>query len=122
MPNNRTNKTIAGYHLLMILSAVDFRFNPQEDMVIREYLEQEFPIYVNLDKEMEKISNLTPDDWEPHFLKYMDDFYDDATEEERYNLIEFAVALTKADNVITVEENRYLNMLFDAWDVESSHS
>ena len=121
MPNNRTNKTIAGYHLLMILSAVDFRFNPQEDMVIREYLEQEFPIYVNLDREMDKISVLTPDDWEPHFLKYMDDFYDDATEEERYNLIEFAVALTKADNVITVEENRYLNMLFDAWDVESSH-
>jgi len=119
MPNNRTNKTIAGYHLLMILSAVDFRFNYKEDLIIREYLEQEFPIYVNLDKEMEKISNLTPDEWEPHFLKYMDDFYDDATEEERHNLLEFAVALTKADNVITVEENRFLDMLFNAWDIEA---
>lgn len=118
MPNNRANKTIAGYHLLMILSAVDFRFNVQEDHVIREYLVQEFPFHVNLDKEMEKISNLRHDEWESHFLKYMDDFYDDSTSEERNDLLQFAIQLSKADNVITVEENKYLQLLFDHWDTE----
>ncbi len=113
--NNRTNKTIAGYHMLMILSAVDRKFDVKEDLVIREYIIQEFPIKVNLDKEMATISSLQPDQWEDHFRKMADDFYDDATEDERNNLIKFAIELTKADNVITKEENEYLNILFDAW-------
>jgi hypothetical protein len=118
MPNYRTNKAIAGYHLLMILSAVDFRVNADADMVIREYLVHEFPFRVNLDKQMEVISNLRPDEWEGHFLKMMDDFYDDATDAERKNLINFAIVLTKADNVITKEENHFLNLLFDHWETE----
>jgi uncharacterized tellurite resistance protein B-like protein len=100
----------------MILSAVDFRISGEEDMVIRQYLEHEFPIHVNLDKQMEVISRLRPDEWEGHFLKVMDDFYDDATEEERKNLIRFAIELAKADNVITHEENHYLNLLFEHWE------
>jgi len=111
----RTNKTIAGYHLLMILAAADHQFKVSEDMVIREYLIQEFPFDVNLDREMEIISNLLPEEREAHFLKYMDDFYDDGTPDERNNLIQFAIDLTKADNVISVEENRYLQLLFEHW-------
>ncbi len=118
MPNNRLNKTVAGYHLLMILSAVDFRISGEEDKVIRRYLNQEFPIHVNLDKQMDIISNLKPDEWEGHFLKMMDDFYDDATEMELMNLIRFAIQLAKADKVITKEENYYLNLLFDHWTSE----
>lgn len=116
VPNNRLNKTIAGYHLLMILSAVDFRIHPAEETVIRKYLEQEFPIHVNLDKQMSVISALKPEEWESHFLKMMDDFYDDATEEERKNLLRFALELTSADKVITKEENHYLNLLFENWE------
>jgi hypothetical protein len=116
MPNNRMNKTIAGYHLLMILSAVDFRVSVEEDKVIRAYLVLEFPFHVNLDREMEIISNLRPEEWEGHFLKAMDDFYDDATDEERKRLLRFAIRLAKADHVITKEENYYLNMLFDSWE------
>lgn len=119
MPNNRLNKTIAGYHLLMILSAVDFRVHTSEDMVIRKYLEEEFPIHINLDKQMEIISSLKPDEWEPHFLKVMDDFYDDATEAERRELLRFALELTSADNVITKEENHFLNLLFEHWEPAS---
>ena len=115
MANNRTNKTIAGYHLLMILSAVDFSVSAKEDIVIREYLVQEFPIQVPLDDEMVIISGLHPEEWEAHFRKMMDDFYDDATEEERNNLIEFAIKLPKEDDVIPPEENRYLTMLFPPW-------
>lgn len=110
------NKTIAGYHMLMILSAVDFRISADEDRVIREYLVEEFPFRVNLDREMEIISNLLPDEWERHFLKAMDDFYDDATEEERKSLLNFAVKLAKADNVITKEENYFLNLIFENWE------
>jgi hypothetical protein len=120
MPNNRLNKTIAGYHLLMILSAVDYRVGPAEDIVIRDYLVEEFPFRVNLDREMAIISNLKPDEWEAHFLKTMDDFYDDATEEERKSLLKFALELTKADNVITQEENKYLNLLFESWKPEEA--
>jgi hypothetical protein len=120
MPNHRMNKTIAGYHLLMILSAVDFRIGAEEDRVIRDYLVEEFPFRVNLDQEMAIISNLRPDEWELHFQRAMDDFYDDATEEERHNLLRFAIELTKADNVITKEENRYLNLLFETWKPEEA--
>jgi hypothetical protein len=115
VPNNRLNKTIAGYHLLMILSAVDFRICGDEDRVIREYLVHEFPFHVNLDKQMEAISRLMPHEWESHFIKVMDDFYDDATEDERKNLLRFALKLAKADSVITKEENHFLNLLFDNW-------
>lgn len=119
MPNRRMNKTMAGYHLLMILSAVDFRFNVEEDVVIRDYLVHEFPIHVSLDKEMAIISNLKPNEWESHFLKAIDDFYDDSTHEERMKLIDFAIQICKADNVITKSENHFLNLLFDAWDYQS---
>jgi hypothetical protein len=110
------NKAMAGYHILMILSAVDFRISGAEDIVIRKYLNHEFPFHVNLDKEMEVISRLKPDEWEEHYIKVMDDFYDDATEEERKNLLRFAIDLAKADNVITKEENYYLNLLFENWE------
>lgn len=101
--------------MLMLLSAVDHKFFADEDTVIRDYLVQEFPLHVDLDKQMEIISGLRPDQWENHFRKMMDDFYDDSTEEERNNLLQFAIELTKADNIITKEENYYLNMLFDTW-------
>jgi len=110
------NKAMAGYHLLMILSAVNFRLHPAEEMVIRDYLFQEFPFHINLDREMEVISQLKPEEWESHFLKVMDDFYDDATPSERTNLLKFAIELAQADMVITQEENRYLNMLFEHWE------
>ncbi len=116
MPNNRMNKTIAGYHLLMILSAVDFKVHVNEDKIIREYLAAEFPFHVNIDKQMEIISSLHPEEWEQHFRISMDDFYDDATPAERRSLIKFALQLAKADNIITHEENHYLNLLFENWE------
>jgi hypothetical protein len=99
----------------MILSAVDFRVGAAEDNIIREYIVTEFPFRVNLDKQMEIISSLRHDEWEAHFRKMMDDFYDDATEDERTSLLDFAVKLATADNVVTKEENHYLNLLFENW-------
>ncbi|HMT36670.1 MAG: TerB family tellurite resistance protein [Bacteroidetes bacterium] len=116
MPNRRYNKTIAGYHILMILSSLDFELHIEEEKIIREYLFQEFPFQVDLDKEMEIISHLKHDEWLPHFQKCVDDFYLDASEEERNSFLKFAVYLIKADNEITDTENEYIKILFDAWD------
>lgn len=110
------NKTMAGYHILMILSAVDFRFNVKEDEVIRDYLVHEFPFQVSLDREMAIISNLKHDEWEAHYIKALEDFYDDSTREERIKLLDFAIQLCKADDVITKTENHFLDLLFNAWD------
>ena len=118
MPNHRMNKTIAGFHMLMILSAVDYRLNGDEESIIIKYLLQEFPFNVNLDKQMEIISRLKHDEWEAHFEKCIDDVHDDSTEEERMNILTFALHLTKADDVITMEENHYLQKMFDVWDYE----
>ncbi|MCC7031182.1 MAG: TerB family tellurite resistance protein [Chitinophagaceae bacterium] len=116
MPARRYNKTIAGYHILMILSALDHEFHIEEEKIIREYLFQEFPFKVDLDKEMEVISSLGHDDWHTHMVKCIDDFYADSTEEERNSFLKFAVYLVKADQEITESENEYLKLLFDAWD------
>lgn len=116
MPRNRMNKTMAGYHILMILSAVDYRLDVQEDLVIRDYLVHEFPFHVSLDREMAIISNLKHNEWEAHYLKAIDDFYEDSTHQERMKLLEFALQLCKADSIITQRENHFLNLLFNAWD------
>lgn len=115
MKRKKTNKTIAGYHLLMILSAIDFRFNSEKDKIIREYLVQEFPFHVNLDREMEIISSLKPEEWEEHYILYCQDFYEDANKEELLDFFNFALQLIKADNIISRNENYYLKILYNQW-------
>ena len=63
----KSNKPIAGYHLLMILSAVDHEFSPKEGLKIQEYLSEEFPFRINLDNELEVIASLQPEEWKDHF-------------------------------------------------------
>lgn len=115
MPSGKKNKPIAGYHLLMILSAVDHHFTADEDRVIVDYLTENFPIPVSLDRELEVISALPEEEWLPHFKMCMDDFYEDSTEKERMELIKFAIELTKATLPITREENLYLSELYNEW-------
>jgi hypothetical protein len=115
MERKRLNTTLSGYHLLMILSAVDFRFHPKEDLVIKDFLVSEFPFTIDLDKQMEVISRLLPDEWEAHFDDCMYDFELEGTVEEKTKVLDFAVQLIKADDIITKEENMYVNKLFNAW-------
>jgi uncharacterized tellurite resistance protein B-like protein len=111
----KKNKAIAGYHILMVLSAVDGKFCVQEDLVIEKWLEHEFPLRVNLEKETAILSGLHPDDYMIHFQSCMSDFYEDSTEEERNELIDYAIKLAKADKTITPEENIFINELFNEW-------
>ncbi|MBX2903786.1 MAG: hypothetical protein KF872_09540 [Chitinophagales bacterium] len=111
----KLNKPIAGYHLLMILSAVDEQFTFQEDKVIAQYIAEQFPIKVDLDAEIEFLAALPKEEYMKHFQTAMDNFYNDSTEEERLDLIDFAVQLVKATKPITKEENIFLDELFNEW-------
>lgn len=111
----KLNTPLAGYHLLMILSQVDGKFDKEAGDIIVKYLNENFPIPVNLDAEIEALSTLPLDKYEEHFERCMNDFYDDSTEDERNHFLDFAVQLTKTDNVISENENHYLGMLFNAW-------
>lgn len=114
----KMNKVMAGYHMLMILSQVDGEFDKSEGKVIVNYLKESFPFRVNLDHEMEVLSALPAEDYFLHFNNAMNDFYEDSTEQERVDFLNFAVKMVKADKKITVEENKYLKELFFAWESE----
>jgi DNA polymerase III sliding clamp (beta) subunit (PCNA family) len=114
----KLNKVMAGYHMLMILSQVDGDFDKAEGKVIVNYLRDAFPYRFNLDHEMEILSALPSEDYFLHFNNAMNDFYEDSDASERIDFLNFAVKLVKADNKITIEENKYLKELFFAWDSE----
>lgn len=114
----KMNKVMAGYHMLMILSQVDGDFDKSEGKVIVNYLKDAFPYRFNLDSEMEILSALPLEDYFLHFNNAMNDFYEDSTEKERLDFLNFAVKMVKADKKITVEENKYLKELFFAWQSE----
>lgn len=109
-------KTIAGYHMLMILSAVDGQFNAREDKIIKKYLAETFRSDIDLDAEMEVLSSLGREDYPIHFNNAMNDFYLDSSAEERTHFLDFAVRLVIADKQITPSENLFLNELYMAWD------
>lgn len=115
MNQHKLNKPIAGYHILMILAAVDHKFQVQEDLIIRDWLVDQFPFATNLDNELEHLSTIKHADFMSHYQKAMNDFYLDSDEKERNALIAFAIKLAKSDKVITPEENMFLNELFDKW-------
>jgi hypothetical protein len=115
MKRKKMNKTVAGYHLLMILSAVDFRFHVAEDLVIRDFLVEEFPFTIDLDHQMEIISFLMPDEWADHFEQCLHDFEAEGNYEDKHKLLDFAVKLIHADLVITREENEFVDKLFNSW-------
>ncbi|WP_373709748.1 TerB family tellurite resistance protein [Kaistella sp.] len=115
MYQKKSNKSIAGYHLLMILSAVDGEFAPEEGMMIQQYLADEFPFKMDLDDELEVIALLKPEEWKAHFEFHAQCFLDDSTAEERISFKKFAKTLIKADEEVSENEHDYYQMLKDLW-------
>lgn len=101
--------------MLMILSVVDGRLFAKEDLIIEKWIEKEMPLQVNLDREVEILSSLKPDDYMIHFQKCMADFYEDSTEKERMEFLDYSIKLTKAVKPITPEENIFIDELFNEW-------
>ncbi len=111
----KSNKSIAGYHLLMILSAVDNEFSPEEGLKIQEYLAEEFPFRMNLDNELDTIAMLRPEEWKDHFEFHARCFMDDSTTEERENFQQFAKSLIKADDEVSEKEHLFYSLLKNLW-------
>ncbi len=107
--------SIAGYHLLMILSAVDGDFSPEEGLSIVGYLEEEFPFSVDLDDELAIIAALKPEEWEKHFTFHAECFLEDSTEKERVKFLAFAKTLIKIDGGGSQEEYHYYKLLKKIW-------
>lgn len=115
---HKSNKSIAGYHLLMILSAVDNEFAPEEGIKIQEYLAEEFPFRMNLDDELDVIATLQPEQWKDHFEFHARCFYEDSTEEERMKFVAFAKTLIKADDSVTEREHQFYKLMKHIWKME----
>ena len=113
----KSNKSIAGYHLLMILSSVDGEFAPEEGLFIQQYLADEFPFKMDLDDELETIATLQPEDWEKHFDFHAQCFLEDSEEEERTNFLKFAKSLIKADEKVDDKEHMYYKKLKSIWKI-----
>lgn len=113
----KSNKSIAGYHLLMILSSVDGEFAPEEGMLIQQYMAEEFPFRMNLDNELETLALLQPEEWKDHFEFHARCFHDDSTEDERVKFAQFAKTLIKADNKVTDEEHTFYKLLKNLWNL-----
>ena len=115
---NQIDKKIAGYHMLMILSAVDGIFNVAEDKIILEYLGENAELLKRLDEEMHVISSLDSDDYALHFNDAMNRFYMHSNESERVHFLDLATRLVAADKKISPRENLFLSELYNAWEQE----
>jgi hypothetical protein len=111
----KLNKTVAGYHILMILSAVDFKFHIAEELVIRDWLVHEFPFTVNLDSQMDILSKLLPKDWEQHFENCINDYFEDATQTECIDILLFAKKLIEADEIVYHSEQQFYIVFVNHW-------
>jgi hypothetical protein len=111
----KLNKPIAGFHMLMLITHADGKFAKEEGDVIVDYLTETFPFRVEIDEEVHFLATLERDKYMDHFRKAMNDFYDETTEKERNEFLDFAVKLAKSDNEIPESENIFLNELFNNW-------
>jgi hypothetical protein len=114
----RFSKTVAGYHMLMILSDVDGQSSDKELKIIRKYMAENFSEDIDYDVETEKVRNINPIDYPVHFNDAMNSFYLESTKEDRNHFLDFAVKLVIADHEVSPKENLFLNELFTAWEAD----
>lgn len=112
---NKSHKSIAGYHLLMILSSVDHVFSPSEEQKIQEYLAENFAFKFVIENELEVIQALQPEAWKDHFEFHARCFLEDSTLEERKRFVDFAKTLIKLDAKVTDREHKFYTLLKYLW-------
>lgn len=113
----KIDRSVAGYHMLVILSEVDGYFDTAEKKIISQYIKDNTPSLVNLEVQDRILSTLPKELYMEHFEKVANDFYWQSTPEERNGFINFAFKLVKADKNISKEENKYIDALYNIWDL-----
>lgn len=113
----RRNKDIAGYQILLLLANADSDFDSSEGKVIANFIAKKFPLGGNLETAMEEIATLSEEQYSLELQKLSEDFYADSTEQERYEFLQFAMDLVKADEEVVDEEDWMIGKLYQYWDI-----
>ncbi len=111
------DKSIAGYHMLIIISEIDGYFSAAEKKVVLQYIKENHPSLVSLEIHNRILNTLPKDLFMEHFEKVANDFYWQTTPEERNRFLNCMFKLVKADKVISKEENKYIDALYTLWDL-----
>ena len=112
------NLAQSGYHMLMILSVVDGKYEVAEGKVIVNYLTKNYDSDVDIDKENKALLAVKSDKLPEHFKIAADNFLRHSTEEQRIDFMAFAFRLIKADGRTAREENKILRSLSHFWNMD----
>ncbi|HYG16863.1 MAG TPA: TerB family tellurite resistance protein [Bacteroidia bacterium] len=116
----KLNKCETAFHLLVLLSRSDGSSDNKEKKIILDFIENNFDEEMDLIKEQAFLTALPPSEHEMHFEEIISHFYSLSTEEERNKIVEFAMKVVMADKQMTAGENRLIEQLFLAWDLNRS--
>jgi uncharacterized tellurite resistance protein B-like protein len=111
------NKTLAGYHLLMIIASIDGNVSKEEEKIIKKYIRLNYSFLSNLEEETKMLESLPQELYYNHFCKVAVDFFGQSNPKERMDLIHFIMKIIIVDKKVTVQENKYLNELYNLWDL-----
>lgn len=112
-------KTITGYHLLLILAHMDGNKGAEELAILHEYRQNCRTEGVNFEYETERIAKLPPDEYALHFNDAMNRYYMVSTKEERNQILDLATRLVVSDKDLSPKENLFLKELYFAWEEET---
>ena len=115
---SKMNKTEAGFHMLMILSKADGNINKSESEVLFEFLEKNFKQPIDLVKEQAFLMAYPNETVMDHFLETAEHFFKISNAIERNKLIQLAMKICMADDKMEIQENKFINALYDAWGLE----
>lgn len=116
----KLNKCETAFHLLVLLSRSDGSSDNKEKKIILDFIEKNFDEEMDLIKEQAFLMALPPSEHEMHFEEIIAHFYSISSEEERNKVVEFAMKVVMADKQMTDGENRLIEHLFLAWDLNRS--
>lgn len=111
------NKCEASFHLLVLLSRADGGTHIKEKKVILDFLEVNFDEEMDLIKEQAFLTALPHSEHFFHFEEIANHLFSCTTSEERAKIIEFVMKLVIADKKVTDNENKLIDTLFLAWDL-----
>jgi len=112
------NLAQSGFHMLMILSVVDGKYDVAEGKVIVNYLTKNYDSEFDLDQENKSLLDIPKELIPEHFKDAAADFLHHSTEAQRLDFIAFAFRLTRADGKIAREENKILTSLSHFWNID----
>ncbi len=111
------NRTAAGFHLLGILSLADGSSSGVEMDVIINFVDTAFSGRIELIREQAFLKALPREEYETHFGEVAAHFLTLSSAEDRNKLLDFAMKVVIADKTVGGEENRFINLLYDCWDL-----